>query len=67
MLEDHLGYGDEKKGGRPPWCPVLLLKVLILQRFFDLPDEETEFQILDRFSFLRFLGLRPGDVASKPP
>ncbi|WP_229792152.1 transposase, partial [Cerasicoccus arenae] len=40
-----------------------MLKVLILQRFFDLSDEETEFQILDRFSFLRFLGLRPGDGA----
>jgi IS5 family transposase len=40
-----------------------MLKVLVLQRFFDLSDEETEFQIMDRFSFLRFLGLRPGDGA----
>lgn len=63
VLEKHLAYGDQKKGGRPPWCPVLMLKVLILQRFFDLSDEEAEFQILDRFSFLRFLGLRPGDSA----
>ncbi|WP_309399616.1 transposase [Cerasicoccus maritimus] len=38
-----------------------MLKVLVLQRFFDLSDEETEFQTMDRFSFLRFLGLRPGD------
>jgi IS5 family transposase len=61
VLEEHLAYGDQKKGGRTPWCPVLMLKVLVLQRFFDLSDEETEFQIMDRFSFLRFLGLRPGD------
>ena len=40
-----------------------MLKVLVLQRFFDLSDQETEFQILDRFSFLRFVGLRPGDGA----
>jgi len=61
LLDERLGYGDQKKGGRPPWCPVLMLKVLILQRFSDLSDEGTEFQIMDRFSFLRFLGLRPGD------
>lgn len=62
-LLKRLGYGDQRKGGRTPWCPVLMLKVLVLQRFFDLSDEQTEFQILDRFSFLRFLGLRPGDGA----
>ena len=38
-----------------------MLKVLVLQRFFDLSDQETEFQLLDRFNFLRFVGLRPGD------
>jgi len=61
VLESKLDYKDQSKGGRPPWCPVLMLKVLVLQRFFDLSDEDTEFQIMDRFSFLRFLGLRPGD------
>ncbi|MBC2594616.1 IS5 family transposase [Ruficoccus amylovorans] len=61
LLEERLSYGDQSKGGRIPWCPVLMLKVLVLQRFFDLSDQETEFQILDRFSFLRFVGLRPGD------
>jgi IS5 family transposase len=40
-----------------------MLKVLVLQRFFGLSDEETEFQLLDRFSFLRVVGLRPGDSA----
>ncbi|MGE9293255.1 MAG: IS5 family transposase [Puniceicoccales bacterium] len=61
MLEGYLTYSEQKKGGRIPWCPVLMLKVLILQRFFDLSDTETEFQMLDRLSFLRFLGLRPDD------
>ena len=42
---------------------VLMLKVLVLQGFFDLSDQEMEFQIMDRFSFLRFLRLRPGDGA----
>ena len=63
VLLERLAYKDQTKGGRVPWCPVLMLKVLVLQRLFDLSDEQTEFQILDRFSFLRFLGLRPGDGA----
>jgi IS5 family transposase len=62
-LMAHLAYGDQKKGGRIPWCPVLMLKVLLLQRFFDLSDEETEHQINDRLSFMKFLGLRLGDGA----
>lgn len=63
LLLKHLAYCDHKKGGRIPWCPVLMLKVLVLQRFFGLSDEGKEFEILDRFSFLRFLGLCPGDGA----
>lgn len=62
-LLELLDYGDHAKGGRPPWDPVLMLKVLIVQRYYDLGDEETEFQILDRFSFQRFLGLQVGDKA----
>ena len=36
-------------------------KVLILQKYYNLSEEETEFQILDRFSFQRFLGLSVSD------
>lgn len=62
-LESLLGYDkrDESKGGRPPFEPVFMFKVLVLQRFHGLSDEATEVQISDRFSFLEFLGLRPGD------
>ena len=60
-LLETLDYGDHEKGGRPPWDPVLMLKVLIIQRYHDLSEEETEFQILDRLSFQRFLGLSMGD------
>ena len=55
-LLETLAYGDHAKGGRPPWDPVLMLKVLIIQRYHDLSEEETEFQILDRLSFQRFFG-----------
>src|SRR5665647_234025 len=36
---------------------VLLFKTLILQSLYNLSDEALEFQILDRYSFSRFLGL----------
>ncbi len=48
-------------GGRPPYDYLLLFKVLILQRLFNLSDEQTEYQINDRMSFMRFLGLSLGD------
>ncbi len=44
-------------GGRPPFDYVMMFKILILQEYFGLSDEQMEFQITDRFSFLRFLGL----------
>jgi len=34
-----------------------MFKILILQRFCNLPDEQTEYQIIDRLSFTRFLSL----------
>lgn len=62
-LESLLGYDtrDLRKGGRPPFDPVLMLKVLVLQKYHNLSDEQAEFQIGDRFSFMQFLGLQPGD------
>ena len=47
------------KGGRPPFDVVLMFKVLVLQHFYNLSDDQTEFQIRDRYSFCRFLGLSP--------
>jgi IS5 family transposase len=49
------------KGGRPPYDYVLLFKILILQRYYNLSDAQAEFQINDRMSFMRFLGLTMAD------
>jgi len=48
-------------GGRPAYDMLLMFKILVLQRLFNLSEEQTEFQILDRFSFQRFLGLTVAD------
>ena len=43
--------------GRKPWDEVLMFKVMVLQALYNLSDEQTEYQIRDRLSFVRFLGL----------
>lgn len=55
------GLKKEKKSnaGRPGFDPLLMFKVLILQNLYNLADGQTEFQIRDRFTFMRFLGLTP--------
>ena len=35
----------------------MLFKTIVLQRLYNLSDDQTEFQINDRMSFMRFLGL----------
>jgi len=52
---------DGAKGGRPPYDPVLMFKILVLQALYNLSDEQAEFMIRDRLSFMRFLGLGMND------
>lgn len=47
--------------GPKPYDPLLLFKILILQRYYNLGDAQIEFQILDRLTFCRFLGLSLND------
>ncbi|MBU0460772.1 MAG: IS5 family transposase [Nanoarchaeota archaeon] len=45
------------KGGRPSYDCILMFKIIVLQILYNLSDDQTEFQIRDRFSFIRFLGI----------
>lgn len=45
-------------GGRPPFDYVMMFKILILQKLYNMGDDKTEYQITDRLSFRRFLGLQ---------
>ena len=56
-LKAALARSDRAKGGRPPYDAVLMFKVLVLQTLYTLSDDQTEYQIRDRLSFMRFLGL----------
>lgn len=64
-LEEAL-YSTKRKNnaGRKPLDPVLVCKVLFLQRFYGLRDDQMEYQITDRTSFRLFLGIR--NVADVP-
>jgi transposase, IS5 family len=48
--------------GRKAYDVVFMFKILILQRLYNLSDEQIEFQINDRLSFQRFLGMRWGET-----
>jgi IS5 family transposase len=48
---------NSSKGGRPAYDYVLMFKILILQRYYNVSDDAIEYAILDRLSFMRFLGL----------
>lgn len=48
---------DKSKGGRPAYDCILMFKILILQRYYNVSDDAMEYAILDRLSFMRFLGL----------
>jgi IS5 family transposase len=58
-LEKALKRSDGAKGGRPPFDPVMMFKTLVLQALYGLSDDQAQFQINDRLSFMRFLGLGP--------
>ncbi|GBR54724.1 transposase [Gluconobacter sphaericus NBRC 12467] len=40
-LEKALAYSDGSKGGRPPFDPVLMFKVLLIQTLNNLSDERS--------------------------
>lgn len=61
ILEERLTKLAKGKGGRPAYDYVLMFKILILQRYYNLSDDQIEFQINDRLSFMRFLNLTIAD------
>jgi IS5 family transposase len=52
-------YQKERKSnaGRKPIDVILMFKMVILQQLYNLSDEELEYQVNDRLSFLDFLGM----------
>jgi len=51
----------KSNAGAKPFDVVLMFKLLILQRLHNLSDDGIEYQVRDRLSFMRFLGLQLED------
>jgi len=56
--------GAEKKApcGPKPWDAEVMVRVMVLKRLYNLSDQQMEYQLRDRLSFLRFAGLGLGDA-----
>ena len=52
---------NSSNAGRPPFDRILMSKILILQSLYNLSDDQIEYQIIDRLTFKRFLGLKASD------
>src|ERR1700712_4096141 len=60
-LEAALAYSDGSKGGRPPFDPVMMFKVLVIQTANTLSDERAEY-------YQATSGTHPGaTLRSHPP
>lgn len=62
ILETSFDKVSKGKGGRRAFDYVMMFKILILQRYYNLSDDQVEYQINDRMSFMRFLNLSIADV-----
>ena len=63
ILNEAFRKTDRKSpAGRKPLDVILMFKAMVIQRLFNLSDEQLEFQITDRSSFTRFLGLHTGET-----
>jgi IS5 family transposase len=47
----------KSKAGRKPIDVIVMFKLLVLQQLYNISDEELEYQVKDRLSFMRFTGL----------
>ena len=47
----------KSSAGRKPFDRVMLFKMQVLQRMNNLSGDRLEYQVRDRLSFMRFLGL----------
>jgi len=56
LLEAALDKPAQGPGGPRPNDPLKMFKALLVQRFYNLSDEQTEYQINDRLSFQQFIG-----------
>jgi IS5 family transposase len=61
LEENMLNHDRKNNAGCKPFDVVMMFKIILIKRFYNLSDEQAEYQINDRLSFKDFLGLSSGD------
>ena len=61
LLEQIHNKPRKSKAGRKPIDVVVMFKLLVLQQLYNISDEELEYQVSDRLSFMQFLGFGLAD------
>jgi IS5 family transposase len=61
IIDEALKHEAKGPGGRPPIDRILMFKIVMLQQWYHIADDMTEYVINDRLSFQRFLGLELTD------
>jgi len=56
-----LNQNKKNNAGCRPFDVVMMFKIILIKRYYNLSDKQTEYQIYDRLSFKEFLGLSSGD------
>ncbi len=51
----------KSRAGRKPIDVIVMFKLLVLQQLYNISDEQLEYQVNDRLSFMQFLGFGLGD------
>ena len=52
-----VNFEGKTAAGRPRMDVVMMFKTLVLQRYYNLSDRQAQYQITDRQSFRKFLGI----------
>ncbi len=63
LLDSKLAKPAKGTGGRPPYDRLMMFKMLVVQRFCNLSDEQMEYKVSDRLSFQQFIGCTLTDKA----
>lgn len=61
LLEQLHDKPRKSKAGRKPIDEIVMFKLLILQQLYNISDEELEYQVSDRLSFMQFLNFGLAD------
>lgn len=55
------GADQKAPCGAKPWSAEVMVRVMVLKHLYNLSDEQVEYQLRDRLSFMNFAGLGLGE------